>query len=142
MKSMKKVHTILSQKKSQHIPNYSFYFQDFLDYIFYTLVGFLVLLIFIATLHDIRMEGYMPEKDDDIPFLLAFSLKRNWLRLIRTSSSLEEREMNFKFLNALRFLSMYCVVGGHALLFYAVFPIINTEYMEQVRKTTFRFMVC
>lgn len=101
-----------------------------------------MLITFIATLHDIRMEGYMQEKDDDIPFLLAFSLKRNWLRLIWTSSSLEEREMNFKYLNALRFLSMYCVVGGHVLLFYAVFPIINTEYMEQVRKKPHLDLCC
>lgn len=64
-------------------------------------------------------------------FLVAFSVQRNIRRLITCHESTKgSLEHDLQFLYATRFLTMFCVIGGHVLLLNEIFPISNPEYIE------------
>lgn len=67
----------------------------------------------------------------DSSFLVCFSVGRNVRRLVNCTPTVKGSiEDDLQFLYAIRFLSMFCVVGGHVLLFNEIFPISNPEYIE------------
>uniref|UniRef100_A0A336N0V7 CSON012707 protein n=1 Tax=Culicoides sonorensis TaxID=179676 RepID=A0A336N0V7_CULSO len=72
------------------------------------------------------------DKSRESSFLIAFSITRNTKRLMCSSGPIKGSfEADLQFLYALRFLTMFCVIGGHVLLFNEIFPSSNPEYIEQ-----------
>lgn len=66
-------------------------------------------------------------------FLISFSIVRNIRRLANSPPPVKGSiEDDLQFLYAIRFLTMFCVVGGHVLLFNEIFPISNPEYIEVI----------
>lgn len=65
----------------------------------------------------------------DSTVILSFSIPRNWYRLISKSKSQISNDL--RPLQALRFLTMFCVVIGHVVLFMNVMPVYNPQYMEK-----------
>lgn len=62
--------------------------------------------------------------------MVSFSLPRNWYRLVSEPNS--EISHDLRPINAIRFLTMYCVMVGHCVLFMNVLPQMNPQYMERV----------
>lgn len=102
-------------------------FLDVWDYVFYITVISLASLTIVGSLYDVYHSGDPQESS----FLIAFSFGRNVRRLVNNvpvvKGSIED---DLQFLYAIRFLTMFCVVGGHVLLFNEIFPISNPEYIE------------
>lgn len=61
--------------------------------------------------------------------VVTFSLPRNWYRLISKSDN--PCSNNLRPIQALRFLTMFCVILGHSVLFTNVMPVYNPQYMER-----------
>lgn len=62
--------------------------------------------------------------------LSAFSVKRNWYRLIADTKP-EHREL--RCLNAFRTIVMFLITNGHVFWYLMSMPMINPVFIEQVR---------
>lgn len=65
----------------------------------------------------------------DSNVIVSFSIPRNWYRL--TSKTNSQISNDLRPIQALRFLTMFCVVIGHCVLFTNVMPVYNPQYMEK-----------
>lgn len=68
--------------------------------------------------------------------MVSFSLPRNWARFMAESNNQIARDL--RPINAIRLLTMFCVMMGHSALFMNIIPSSNPQYMEKVYKITFR----
>lgn len=65
-----------------------------------------------------------------VNYRVSFSFLRNWHRLTMIPKSDIDRDL--RCIHALRFITMYCVIIGHTILFLNVFPVYNPQYIELV----------
>ncbi|XP_063697874.1 nose resistant to fluoxetine protein 6-like [Culicoides brevitarsis] len=101
---------------------------DIWDYLFYSILILITILTIFGSFYDIYRSRDHPESQ----FLVAFSIGRNIRRLVKSEPPIRgSLEDDLQFLYAIRFLTMFCVVGGHVLLFNEIFPISNSEYIEK-----------
>ncbi|EAT32954.1 AAEL014803-PA, partial [Aedes aegypti] len=63
-------------------------------------------------------------------FLVSFSILRNWYRL--TSRSVDPLSRDLRFLQAIRFFTMYLVISGHSALVFFVLPTQNASKKEML----------
>ncbi|XP_021697471.1 nose resistant to fluoxetine protein 6 [Aedes aegypti] len=63
-------------------------------------------------------------------FLVSFSILRNWYRL--TSRSEDPFSRDLRFLQAIRFFTMYLVISGHSALVFFVLPTQNASKKEML----------
>lgn len=61
--------------------------------------------------------------------LTAFSLKRNWYRLI---SDTKPEHRNLRSMNAIKTIVMFLITNGHVLWFILALPMKNPLFVEQV----------
>lgn len=61
--------------------------------------------------------------------ILAFSVPRNWYRL--NSKPKDEKSRDLRYIQGLRFTTIFLVVYGHAVITYGFAPAVNTEYIEE-----------
>ncbi|XP_063626392.1 nose resistant to fluoxetine protein 6-like [Cydia splendana] len=67
------------------------------------------------------------------PYLLAFSVRRNWRKLIAPSGVGPEPRLNrLKIINGLRSLTMVCVFFSHSVLVLIVFYLKNPYFVENM----------
>jgi hypothetical protein len=59
-----------------------------------------------------------------------FSLPRNCYRLLTPSDTTVQNDL--RFIEAMRFLTMFGVLVAHSVLLSQVYPISNPEYVEKV----------
>lgn len=76
-----------------------------------------------------RMNVIPMTKPIDSTVVVTFSLTRNWYRLISKSNNPSSNDL--RPIQALRFLTMFCVVLGHIVLNVNVLPVYNPQYMEK-----------
>ena len=62
--------------------------------------------------------------------LTAFSLLRNHHRLFNDNRWSESKDL--RFLDTIRFLSMFCVMLGHSAMTHSVLPLDNPQFIEKV----------
>ncbi|XP_035910415.1 nose resistant to fluoxetine protein 6-like [Anopheles stephensi] len=62
--------------------------------------------------------------------LVSFSLPRNWHLLTTTRKKATSSAKDLRFIQSVRFLVMYLVIAGHAMLFNCIFPLHNPQYVE------------
>lgn len=65
-----------------------------------------------------------------VNYRVSFSFLRNWNRLTMVPKTKSDRDL--RCIHALRFITMYCVIIGHTILFLNVFPVYNPQYIELV----------
>ncbi|XP_065086712.1 nose resistant to fluoxetine protein 6-like [Ochlerotatus camptorhynchus] len=63
-------------------------------------------------------------------FLVSFSVLRNWYRM--TSRSEDPLSKDLRFLQAIRFFTMYLVVSGHSALIFFILPTQNASKKEML----------
>ncbi|XP_063709178.1 uncharacterized protein LOC134837721 [Culicoides brevitarsis] len=104
---------------------------DHWHWIFLSVTLSILVSVLTASILDARrnikgtLEHYKNKKQSP---LLCFSVIRNWYRL--TEVSKDEMSRDFRFLHAVRYLSVYIFVQAHHLYSYAVSPIQNAEMIE------------
>ena len=110
---------------------------DLLDVIFIIIVLIVLALVALSSWYD----GTMNVKDEriyytkDLPtkkdmILVSFSIYRNWSRL--TARSREQVNKDFRFFQAIRFLTMYFVILGHSNMAFTIAPSLNPQDQEKV----------
>lgn len=64
-----------------------------------------------------------------IRLALAFSVPRNWYRLHARPKTQMARDL--RYIQGLRFTTIFLVVYGHAIIVYGFSPVSNTEFIEE-----------
>ncbi|XP_047996849.1 nose resistant to fluoxetine protein 6-like [Leguminivora glycinivorella] len=99
---------------------------DIGDYIMAAVYIVLIILNVLGTVHD-ELKG----KTTGIPFLLAFSLRKNWRRLTAPSSAISDHRLRrLKVIDSLRSLTIFGVFSTHTALAISFSYIKNPYYFE------------
>lgn len=106
-------------------------FLDSLDWTFVIITSFVVFMVFLATIYDIRKRknrsiGSKSTKKEEM--LLSFSVISNWERLI--SIPKEGVVYDFRYIQGVRFCTMFIIIYGHINIGYTGAPLLNPEYHE------------
>lgn len=104
---------------------------DVLDWTFVSITSFVVLMVVLATIYDIRkrknhITGSKSTKKEAM--LLSFSVISNWERLI--SMPKEGVVYDFRYIQGVRFCTMFIIIYGHINIGYTGAPLLNPEYHE------------
>ncbi|XP_055623467.1 nose resistant to fluoxetine protein 6-like [Toxorhynchites rutilus septentrionalis] len=110
---------------------------DWLDMTFLVVCAVIVALTIMSTYYDksINYKQDIAHYKQDVnskrkTIYLSFSILRNWYRL--TSRAHEPIDKDLRFLQAIRFLTMYLVIMGHAVLLSAIVPSQNSYRIEKM----------
>ncbi|XP_055623466.1 nose resistant to fluoxetine protein 6-like [Toxorhynchites rutilus septentrionalis] len=110
---------------------------DWLDMSFLVVCTVIISLTIMSTYYDKSINHkqdvahYKQDVDSKKKMIfVSFSMLRNWYRL--TSRSQEPVDKDLRFLQAIRFLSMFLVITGHAALLCAVIPSQNSYRIEMM----------
>ncbi|XP_047516873.1 nose resistant to fluoxetine protein 6-like [Pieris napi] len=99
--------------------------------------GLVLLLNMIGTFYETILSK--DENRTGNKYLLAFSLKRNWKRLVAPSGKGSDERLNkLKALNGLRSMTMVCVIFSHTALTLAFTYIENPLYFEKAYDDPFK----
>ncbi|XP_055708626.1 nose resistant to fluoxetine protein 6-like isoform X1 [Phlebotomus papatasi] len=121
------------------VTNHEILEYDFLDICFFFVLVSLVTTVFASTYLDRRLKKTRPveEQTSDhyrmplqgpVNGRVTFSLLRNWYRLMSGPKTNSDKDL--RCIHAMRFLTMFCVIIGHTILFLNVFPVFNPQYIE------------
>ena len=76
----------------------------------------------------------------DVTLLTAFSMKRNWYRLVaETKPDKETRDM--RCLHAIKTISMFNITSGHSFWYMISIPFSNPIFVEKVNSNLYYFIV-
>nr|XP_029732450.1 nose resistant to fluoxetine protein 6-like isoform X2 [Aedes albopictus] len=110
---------------------------DYLDLSFLIITAVLVFFMILSSLYDksinykqdvVHYKSVLPNKKQS--FLVSFSMLRNWYRL--TSRSDDPLSRDLRFLQAIRFLTMYLVISGHSAFVFYILPTQNASKKEML----------
>ena len=104
---------------------------DKLDMIFVYIFSAILCSIIASTFYDYITGQH---KSSVSSILTSFSVIRNWTILTTDSSSKLSQE--FRFIQAIRFISMNIVIFGHVILLYTALPSENPQEMEEMYHTS------
>ncbi|KXJ81468.1 hypothetical protein RP20_CCG019556 [Aedes albopictus] len=116
---------------------------DSLDLSFLIVTAVLVLFMILSSWYDkainykqdvVHYKSVLPNKKQS--FLVSFSILRNWYRL--TSRSDDPLSRDLRFLQAIRFLTMYLVISGHSAFVFYILPTQNASKKEMA--TVYRYV--
>ncbi|KAJ6641727.1 Nose resistant to fluoxetine protein 6 [Pseudolycoriella hygida] len=139
---LKKQFALMAYSEVEYcVTNEDSHSSDVLDVVFAIIFFNLILIISFSTYYDFKLkllnlgserhsEHYKnPVLGQYSTVIVAFSIPRNWYRLV--SKTENQMSNDLRPIQALRFLTMYCVVIGHSVLFMNFLPVYNTQYMEK-----------
>ncbi|XP_047031375.1 nose resistant to fluoxetine protein 6-like [Helicoverpa zea] len=101
---------------------------DYSDVIMAVVYIVLIMLNVVGSLYDVLL---CKEEKTGNPYLLAFSLRRNWSRLIAPNNSGQEPRLErLKQFHGLRTMTMFCVFFSHTTLIMSFSYVDNPLYIE------------
>ncbi|XP_034835580.1 nose resistant to fluoxetine protein 6-like [Maniola hyperantus] len=103
---------------------------DTSDFVVVGVYVFIIMINIIGSFYDI----ILCEKDSKTgnPYLLAFSLRRNWSRLTAPGGiGPDSRMERLKIFNGLRTMTIVCVIFSHCALLLSCAYVANPHYVEQ-----------
>ncbi|XP_023936547.2 nose resistant to fluoxetine protein 6-like [Bicyclus anynana] len=104
---------------------------DLSDFLVAAVYVILITLNIIGSFYDVML----CEKDSKTgnPYLLSFSMRRNWSKLIAPGGSGPDPRMErLKLFNGLRTMTLACVIFSHSALIASITYIANPRYIEQI----------